>query len=217
MIRQRKLTILLLEPSIVSAALCFMFSAIILTVTSWVFILHSALPYDYLFGQYGLTGLESSPDNLLEVWRQFVGRSLLQDSVSFLLIFAIGAVAYTLLQGSNKVVNGALGVRIEIHDADASFKKQIRSQILHRIWFRLLILVSWGVYSIACVALLVPFCISSARYGVAIIKEPSGWLYVLLGLGLLTVAFHLHVVFMRLMALRPRLFGDEAMLAMERR
>jgi hypothetical protein len=207
---------MLLEPSVVSLCLCVIISGIFLTAMSWAFILHSALPYDYLFGRYGLTGLDASPDNVIELWRRFIGRSLWQDVASFLFIFVIGAIVYTVLQGSNKVVNSALGDWEEVHDADASFRQQIRAQVLHRAGFRLFVLVSWCVYSVACLTLLVPFCVSSARYGIAIITQPTGWLYVLLGCGLLAVALHLHVIFMRLMALRPRLFGDQAILALGR-
>src|SRR5436190_20718130 len=104
---QARLTLFLLQPSLSSFVACFTLSVGVLGVADWAFVTHNALFYGYLFGPYGLvTAMQNSPHTLTGIIHVIFKHSVLREALSFLFIFTIGAVVYTVLQGTNKVFNG---------------------------------------------------------------------------------------------------------------
>ena len=199
----------LISPSLTSGTVCVLAAWTFLLTMSWQFIANSALSgNNYFFGKYGLvTHFQLGSADFTQFLQTTVGPRLWRDAVTFLFVLGIGIVVYTTVQSSNRVLNAALNEWVEVHDARASFRTQIRAQVLHRIGFRLGTVLGWLVYWLAFVHLILPFCVSAAQYSMATIRTPQGWLYLALSLVLLPSALHLHVVCMRLLALRPRLFG----------
>lgn len=214
---QLRLTLLLLRPSSLGLILTLLLSSLFLGAVNWAFIANNALVSDYFLGRYGLvTTLQESPQGFSGLLHDVLGRPTARDALSFGFVFVLGVVVYSMLTIFSLAVNSTAGTWSAWRKA-GGIRRQVRSEITQRFGFRLAVFLLWLVYSWVFLKLLLPFSVSTSRFGIATVEALSGWLNIAIGLVVLFAALHVHVIFARLFALRPRLVhAADAMLEDER-
>jgi hypothetical protein len=102
-------------------------------------------------------------------------------------------------------VVGAIHQAAELNDELAHFthlnRRQIIGQAIEKLLIRLIVLAVWIPYIIVFFHHIVPFSVASALAALPI-------LYVVLAVVVLFAALQIHVILLRLLALRPRLFSN---------
>ncbi len=199
--------LLALSPSQLSAIACLFLSLLALGVTNWAFVTHIPFVTDYFFGGQGLvTALQSAPNSLSGLTRALFIHLSTRSAFSFVFVFVIAATLYAVLFAGEQSINNVFKTWLEVGGGAKTAARRKR-EVLYRIVFRLVIIALWLGYTLVFVRLLLPFCISASRVGIATITGRTGWLYLLFGVLLFAASLHVHVIFMRLTALRLRVFG----------
>ena len=209
---QRSLTRLLLTPSPTSGLIVFVITLGVLGYSGWLYISDNQIFYDYLFGAYGLKTFVWQNSLGFSIWTQ----TFLSSPLAYYLLvggaaIAVGMIVFTVLQTAGVFVRGTA----ELID-QAQFKGPSQRTVMHELVSRLVLritsLVGWAVYGAFFVSMLVPFSIVLNQIGIDRLRGGAfyGAFASLGAILLLSLALHLHVVFARLSALRPRLFGGDA-------
>lgn len=203
-----RLTLILLSPSLLSGALAVFLSGIIVTATAWSTVNPSSVLHGYLFGEYGFTATLKSADNPLSALNGALASPAAYNVAVLLFAAFIGLFVYVLLEGIGRVSGEATGHLDEVElvtnaDERARMKKLLG---LHAT-LRIIMLATWLIYIAFYVRLLAPFAVELAR-----LDTFDAWSWLQIGsvsasFLLLLVLFHVHVIFLRLLFLRPRLFG----------
>lgn len=202
---------MLLGPSLLSSSVTLVLSSAILTVAGWSYVKPDSGLHDYLFGPYGLTTiLQNSSNALTAVNGALSGSTAYNIAVAVVALF-VGLLVYVFLGGINHIKDKTTDALDEVElISDENLKKQAERRAEIRLGFRLATLTVWIVYLILFARVIVPACLLVARLDTA--HYILTWRNVamsLAGLGILLVAMHIHVILMRLLALRPRLFGGD--------
>lgn len=209
--QQYSLARLLLTPSLVSGLGLGLLAVVVLVCDTWTYIDDHQLFYGYLVGPSSLSEFisqASSPS--VSAWLHFLADSRVTYYI-LLCAFAavVGLAVYTLLQVSGFIYSGSVELLHTTMDHRAS-QRSHRVELLLRFGLRLLAMAGWTVYMVATLSVLLPFTVALERLGLADFRNDAALsgigCYVLAWL-LLVITLHLHVVFMRLISLRPRLFG----------
>ena len=190
--RQARLFLLLLTPSVSSLAGCLIIAAAIPGVAAWHQFDDSAIGREYL---------EMRPSVPHGV-NSFLS-SLFTDSIAYNLLLlglamAITAVLYIGLQLFDKGLAGVL----ETMSLTAA-RKSDKKDASRRYGVRIVALCAWIVYLMFTFKTLLPVCLLTSRMAVGV----HDWAGVVSVFLVLAVAIHIHVVLARLVHLRPRLFG----------
>ncbi len=203
-----------LEPSLLSGATCATITLLFLGVVNWAFLAHNPALYAYFFGPYGVfTVLQHAPLSVRLIWHNVFGGGVGRNVLSYLFILLIALGVFTVLEGGSMAVSEASAEAKEMHNAQTQHFPLLRHDIWMRTISRMLTAAAWCVYSVVFVWIIVPFCVSETRFGIATMySQPSHVGHVIVGVLILLVASHLHVVFIRLLALRLRVFGGTAVL-----
>lgn len=217
-VHQLRLLRLLLQPSLLSFTLSSFTAAGILVVATWSHVSSHNLLYGYLFGQYGLTTiLKESPNTFSAINTAFSSSSSIAYDIA-IGVFAVlvGLLVYALLQSLDHMLADAGDALQEIAYAGEPVKKSVKKEVGLRLGLRVINCIVWCVYWIFFVNVLLPLCLVVAKTagdsGVMPARWPE-WTYTLLGFSLLLLTLHLHVIFLRLLVLRPRVFGGENIVA----
>lgn len=201
---------ILLRPSFISGIGCGLITCAVIAFVAWIHITDNGLFYDFLFGRFGVTtALITAPQNI-SVFQQAVFNS----PVTYYFVIGIAAImvgilVYALLQGVGRIREEALIVASELRTHNPHLKSTVYND-LSRLGVRLASLAAWLIYWIVFIDLVWPFVVSLMQVGLIDISasHPSGWLYICAATLLWAVSVHMHVTFMRLCALRLRLFGN---------
>jgi hypothetical protein len=205
---QRQLFKLLVLPSFGSSALAVFIAVVLLGYGAWSFINDNQLFYDLLFGPYGFKNV---------VWQHSMVQTSWQDvlfSSHIVYYIALGGVAvivgltvFTILQAVGVVVHGSSEL---LHDA-LDTRRRASRELFYRLGLRVIALVGWGVYAAMFFSSILPAVMSLNQSGILRFQaqDYAGALDCLGALALLLAALHMHVIFLRTVALRPRIFGGE--------
>ncbi|MET1033155.1 MAG: hypothetical protein ABWX94_01515 [Candidatus Saccharimonadales bacterium] len=209
-----RLASILLGPSLLSATVSTLLSVLVLGIASWSYIKPDNGFYDYLFGPYGLTTvLQNSTNALSAVNGVFSSPAAYNVAVALFALF-IGLLVYVFLEGMDHVATKTSNAFQEVElISDQVIKKRAEHQAELRLGLRLATLVVWIMYLIFFARVIVPFCILIARLDTT--QYLLTWHNViapLIGLALLLISMHVHVICMRLLVLRPRMFGGESVI-----
>lgn len=207
---QLRIIRVLLIPSPLSAAVCTLFALAILSIAGLAAVNQHHLFYDYLYGRYGIvTTLQHTPSYH---WPSPIASLVNQPVTYHVLIFfvwaIIGLIVYVVVEGFHSMVTGATTTWRDMHFAHA-FVRSVEVEVGVRLSLRIINLLLWVGYTYLFVSILVPFCILLDGVGLDNVSFVSwgGALYLVSSFVLLLICTHLHVIFARLVALRPRLFS----------
>jgi hypothetical protein len=182
----------------------------------WLIIRHHQEFYSMLFGADGLGGvgwLSLPTPGWLELF-------LTSSASYYVLVIAaatfVGLLIFGLLQMSSDVLYGSIEVIEAARDKDQSYRQE-RREVLYRLLLRLTALAGWTIYAMAFFSSLLPLYATINRIGLDDVRSHNytGLAYCLAAGVLLMIIIHMHVIFLRLALLKPRVFGgvDEVIVA----
>lgn len=182
-----------------------LFAGITLSAASWPYLQTQYFFMTYLSGDYGLTSLFKDINIVL-------GQTL-NSPLSYniaVLVFAalVGLGVYTVMESLRHMLSDAMAAIEEVEYADASSKRAIARALEVRIGLRIITGFVWLGYSIMFFNILIPALVTYA------VSTPADGTFGssirnLLAFSVILLGFHIHVICMRLLVLRPRLFGGE--------
>jgi hypothetical protein len=117
---------------------------------------------------------------------------------------AVGFLVYEMLEFAGVISRS-------VH-AEGRGKRTVWSVLSGRAPARTLSLLGWALYGAFFFSTLLPFCLLAVEQGCESIQLHDGLhgaLLCAMGVVLLACALHWQVIFMRLVALRPRVFGGD--------
>jgi hypothetical protein len=198
-------------PSLLSGGIVTLGALAVLGYDAWLYLSHNQQYYDVVFGPYGLKSFGWQPAEGFSAWKQlFFASSVSYYIVLLAVATAVGLLTFSVLQLSGLVVRSSVELLQTARDKEAAHKRA-REEMIHRLLLRMTSLVGWALYAAATVSVLLPASVILSQIGV---EEMLGGKIV--GLVLSVAAFitfvlvlHLHAIFMRLVVLRPRVFGGE--------
>jgi hypothetical protein len=214
---QRRLAILLFIPSIFSGTSVFAITIGVLGWGAWTYINDNQLFYGSFSGAYSLQSY------VWDISFRFssITNAFLHSPASYYVLvggmaIAAGVAVFTVLQLVRVVLKQS---HVALHAAQnpSDYHLQYLRDTVSRLWLRVLSIVGWALYSAFFVSTFIPFVLLLLQVGVEDIQRIliSGWLECAGSAGLLMLGLHMHIIFMRLVALRPRLFGSDAIEAAE--
>lgn len=204
---QRQLALQLLTPSMASGFLVAILTLVALAVPAWSFVEDSQPLFEFFYGAQGVvTSLQGSSADTEPLWTSLVALPAAYNAAIVLVSIGVGIVVFIALQLVNRITGGVASL-LAVRSVRPSFKKVVEKEIEIRFAVRGITAVLWLLYWFVSVTVLWPFCILCVRTSIGQFPSGQGWGYVVFGFGLFALVLHLHVVFLRLIALRPRLFS----------
>lgn len=208
--------LLLFLPSLLSRFTSVLLTLLVLGAANWIYVARSPQLYDFFFGKTGfVTVLQNTPNNFNDMLTTIFSASITYKATIVLLAILAGLLVYVLLEGFGHAVLGAADAWEDIQTADTRGKKAVEREVSVRLAVRCISLVSWLIYWLLFFQVLVPFCILTTRMTATELFSWSGGVRAIFGTALLLLGIHLHTVFMRLILLRPRLFGGDEVMRLE--
>jgi hypothetical protein len=120
----------------------------------------------------------------------------------------VGTLVYFMVTGTFGAIASASDLEDELHFVHVRRRELLR-EVYVKSAIRLCVLALWLGFTILFIKLLLPYCLAAAHVGAGNILSIKGAFYELLAFAVLTVAIHIHVVMLRLTALKPRIFSQE--------
>lgn len=210
---QQRLFRLLLSPSLLSGLLVVLSSLLYMGYAGWTYIQDNQYFYDYLFGAYGTQTYLWAHPFVAPPWLAHIFKGSL---AYFVLLITAGLVVGTLVYGVLRIVSA-----IRTQKADLSRELAIPSaqhdtiiaELVTRMALRAMALLGWGLYALFFAGTIVGAITLTLHLGIDSIQ--AGHIVVgvaqLAGDSLfLLAATHVHVYFLRLALLRPRVFYGDA-------
>lgn len=192
---QPRLVSLLLRPSLFSLVTVSAVAFGILAWNNWSYFTYNDALYSVLYGEFGaITALERSPSLTQGVIDGIATSPILYATVVLLVAAIIGWVVFLFI----KIIRSGREL------TGNTFQQRSAWQ---RIGIRLLVATLWMLYGIVTIYFVIPFCLLLSRIGAETITTPQGIGLNIGALALLVLALHIHIIFMRLFLLRPRVFG----------
>lgn len=202
---------LLLRPSLLSFTASSILAAIVTIVANWSRIGANNPLYDYLFGADGLTTSLQNKSNTFTAISAIFDSSAAYDVAIIIFAILIGLLVYALLQSVDHMLAGAGDTLQEISSGNDSMRHLVKKEVRLRLSLRLINFLVWSIYWVFFIRVVLPASLIVGQTNQNDILNLSGpnWGYTLLSFGFLFLSLHLHVIFMRLLLLRPRVFGGE--------
>jgi hypothetical protein len=198
-----------------SGTLLLLASFGILGYTTWLYLSNSQMLYDTLFGSYGLQQFIAQNTEGLMSWQKvFLASPLAYYFLVGGVAIAAGMTVFTVLQvfgslfrNTSSFVRQAVGGR--------SGRLALWGELFARLSIRLLSLVGWAVYAAAFISMILPFTVLLNQSGIERLHQSdyTGAALCVAAFLLLFASMHLHVIFGRILMLRPRVFGGDAEIA----
>lgn len=201
---------LLLRPSLLSGSVCFGIATFVLGVSFWSYSTRVDFISDVLFGQDGITAsLRNTVDNSDVFSQVFNDISIMYGIAIFLAALITGVVVYFVLDLSERLIGSVSESYFSFFDTDAYLRKITERELLLKLVLRIFILIAWCLYTIFFSQVLLPFCILTAKIDVGGVDFVNQLSFSALGFVLFLFGLHMHTIFLRLLVLRPRVFGGE--------
>lgn len=202
---------LLLTPSLLSGTLTLGLGALLIGYNAWLYVSEQQLFYDYLFGSHGLKTYIWQHSDKVSSWQgAFLGNPVVYYVLVGATAIAAGLIVYFLLQLISLTFKN-FRLSLGILHAQNKTDKAIALELFSRLVTRVISLVCWGLYGAFFISIISPFVFVLNQVGIEYIHDSRfvGWLACLGALLILMLTIHLHVIFLRLVFLRPRLFGGD--------
>ncbi|HEX7632840.1 MAG TPA: hypothetical protein VF401_00785, partial [Candidatus Saccharimonadales bacterium] len=133
--------------------------------------------------------------------------ALISDIPLILLWGGIGLIVYWCTMSLIRAYRSVGELEMELNYVHAN-RQELIHQTVWTVLVRIVVLLSWFLYLQATVHLLIPYAVAIGYAASGANGVILGAAYMAWGVGLLSVVLHIHVVLLRLLFLRPRLFGN---------
>ena len=209
--RDSKLVTVLLSPSWLSGFCCILISLIV--IAGVVVVSHykgSALQQEFLNWR---NAAASSAYNLAldEPFQDSSLQNTTNTVLTFVLWGFVGLLVYCVVFEIYNLLHKAEDLKEELHYVHARRKDLIR-QTAMTLAVRLLVLAVWFAYTVAFIGYILPYIMAAANVAASQLASVRGAGLVLGAFFVLTLCLHLHVLLLRLLLLRPRVFHSEVYL-----
>lgn len=207
-VKQLKLFRTLVIPSPLSFGLSLVVSAIYIIYISWAYLNDNFLIFNYFLGPSGVTmRFWKGTSSLVEWFTKFFSSDVGYYLSLLTIALVVGAATYTLLQLLSLMFRGTAHF---VENAERSNKPQTFIELFVRLWVRCLVLVGWVFFIAVTLSTILPYvhiCMSS---GASYLQsfDPRGILPYVQALFICVITLHIHVVFVRMVLLRPRIFDN---------
>lgn len=199
---------LLLLPSLLSFFLSASLAILLLVGSNWEFLIRSPLLSDYFFGPNGLvTVMQNSSGSLNSFWEAVVAGPFTYNILVLVVAAVVGLTVYAFLEGFDHLAARTNQTLSDMHDANKAYSRAIKMEAGVRLSVRAVSLVLWLVYWAYFSKIILPFSLLVFRTGLEDPFTAQGIQYNAIGIVVLILGFHLHVVLLRFIALRVRIFG----------
>jgi len=197
---QRRFTGLLLRPSFFSSVVNTSATLLLLGIANWSQLLDKLQLRPYIFGPEGIVGRLREGSSSYDA---IFGGNISYGVLIFATAFVVGITVYIILQLSSRLSNDASAIWESLH---AQTERGTR-EIARRTGIRVTITIGWLVYIALFIKLVLPWCTLASESAIGAIPDMNGWLLAALAALSLWFAWHMHAIFLRLLFLRPRVFG----------
>jgi hypothetical protein len=196
---------MLMTPSPSSFVVCCLFAALTLLASSWSQLSSLPLLAPYISGDYSFTRLfQDLNGGLSDLFSSNLAYNI--AVIVFAIIFGISV--YFVAENVRHMVNEAYTTYNEMEYAsDERSRMAVERSVGLRVVLRAATAFVWFAYVLFFLNIIVPYCTSLVSKGQHLFDASP--VHIVLAFVLLTLAAHLHVIFVRLVVLRPRLFGIE--------
>lgn len=197
---------LLLRPSIFSTSLTLLGAASLTAYSAWSYIENRQIWFDFVFGPYGVKTY---------IWQNDLALSgLLKDfsaspATYYVVLVGLGVIValavFTLLQLLTMGLRSTTSFLMFAQDA----KTVSRIELFARLCLRSVAIAAWSTYVVYFIGSILPFSFTVNQIGVDDLQAHNltGALLCTTCFAIVAAALHLHTIFLRLIALRPRVFG----------
>ncbi len=198
---------ILITPSPLSVVATFVLSIAWIAFASWLSASDNQLVYQSVFGSQILTAQAwSGTDSAIEWITKFFSSTT--GYYIFLIMFGlfIGVAVFTLIKTFSHIGKGVMSFIQSSEDASQS---SALFEIFTQLWVRSATLIGWALFIAIAVNWIAPLLNSLIDTGLSHLGNFSftGVLFYVLALLIGVATLHMHIVFVRLFLLRPRVFG----------
>ena len=215
--QQRRIVTFLLRPSSSEAVALLLLSVIFIALTSWSAITHSPLFFDMFFGDTGIvSNLNKASDTINEYISGFSAHPALYYVVLALIAVIVGLSVFVVMQSVTGGVSAFSHFLNDIHSTTEENRKIYEKEVELRAVIRLLVFIIWIIATVASVTWAFPKAIELSQTGAIALPDTGGIWRVALSVAIVFGLLHAQIVLLRLFLLRPRVFGLEDSVALER-
>lgn len=194
-------------PSTISGLASLAVAILTLAVTTFYYYVGSGMIYNLIFGKNSSVELVAQSRGSVDTLTNTVfGNLVLNKILYFGFWMMVGLLVYLLLY---ILIKGLSSAAADIEQAGYKNSRivEMKQAIAGRLAIRAILIVAWVIYWVAFIRTVLPFSILAARDGATLFPNLSGWFYLLVGALALTAALHVHLIFVRLIALKTRLLA----------
>lgn len=198
---------IILSPSMASIIACSLLSFGALLVSTLIYNARTGFLFSLIFGPGSSAELILSTRETTDaIFQTIFSNPLLNKLIFFAFWCFVGLCVYFFLSGLGKTGSTLVDTTEQLHYLNAK-KTQFEEELGLRLMVQSIGLFLGFLYSVFFIRLLLPFSILAGRIGASNLNSVVGWLYLLAGFMVLGLSLHLIIVLMRLISLRPRLYG----------
>src|SRR5688572_17007866 len=202
-----KLVGMLVTPSPLSALVCLVAAAIVLAVGAWAHVSSSQSLYGHAVDSQVLVAVIQNLSALPGmVSSLFVGTTIYNAFVILCSVLAGITVYFLLMTGYRLYTQATTSWHTFLH-ADPITRHILESEIWAHVGVRLITATLWVVYLFVFLQFILPLGTSVMAASLDNMQPTLQWMYFVAGYCVLALGMHGHVVFARLVSLRPRLFS----------
>jgi len=187
---------LLLLPSFASGVGCTLVACSIFALRMWDMYVHSSDTIADAVANATTVVAGATADFLAQPWLYYV--------LLVMVAVAVGMLVALLLQVATGVAFDISETIDEAHTSGQKVQRVLRQTLGQRILLRIIVAIVIILYWQLTIVVFVPFCVHVWDTNLAV---NSNWLHIILAGAGLWLVFHVQVVLLRLLFLRPRLFG----------
>lgn len=200
---QTRLFMLLLRPSLISSLATITGATVLIGVMNWPYFTYTTALYPILYGESGvITVLEQSPSLTRGITQIIDQNPLFYGTV---IVIAAAAAGWGTLLIIRALKSG-------VQSVESLGNEGQRRDTLQHLLVRVFVLGMWIIYAALSISIIIPFCLLFSRIGAEFITTPNGLLMNAGAFALLALTLHLHIIFLRMLLLRPRAFGSHALI-----
>jgi hypothetical protein len=198
---------LFVSPSLASGLFALLGSSLFLLIAnSWVLQSDGFLT-DLILGTNSSFGLiQAAEQTTFELSELTLGNPLLNKVLFFLFWMMVGLVVYAVLSTLGITIKDFANAAEDVH-----IVKTRKTHLDQSFWLKIAVRVSGSIalifLYILSAKLIVPFSTLAGQAWLGSLDSFVGWFYGLLGFIVLALSLHILVIVLRLVFLKPRLFG----------
>lgn len=191
----------LLKPSWLSGVLC-VFLGLVVSVGTVVINNYKSSPLRLDIIDY------KSSHTLSNITSNGILSNTLVKNLPLLLFWVVvGIVVYICAANIMRALSNTAEMKSEMEYVHAN-KHDIIVSAIEELGFRIGALLAWVVYIVFFFRHIVPYCVDLSLVGAGQLHTVTGYGYVMLSIVVLAVSLHINVILLRLLLLRPRVFGS---------